>query len=55
MKGYLKVFTDIIDKGELAEFREWIEKKHDVEAQDEDNKQKEKILRDDTKGGAVVG
>jgi hypothetical protein len=49
VKDYLKVFTDIIDKGELAEFREWIEKKHDVEAQEEDNKQRAKIMKQESK------
>ena len=33
-EGYLKAFEEIIDKGELAKFREWMETQYNIEAQE---------------------
>ena len=33
-QGYLKAFEEIIDKGELQKFREYMERQYDIEAQE---------------------
>ena len=42
-QGYLKLFEEIIDKGELTKFREWIETQYTIEAQNETNKLRAEI------------
>jgi integrase len=46
VKKYMSVFEDIIDKGELREFREWIEKKRKKEAQDEETKFQAEVTKE---------
>jgi hypothetical protein len=46
VKKYMKAFEEIIDKGELQDFREWMEKKRNIEAQQEDNKLKAEVTKE---------
>jgi len=48
-QGYLKIFNEIIDKGELQKFREWMSAHYEteaLEAQEENNKLREKITKE---------
>ena len=43
-KGYLTAFEAIIDSGELLKFREWIERKYDIEAQENEKRENAEII-----------
>jgi len=45
-QGYLKLFEEIIDKGELTKFREWMETQYTVEAQEQTAKENVEITKE---------
>jgi hypothetical protein len=46
IKKYMQAFEEIIDKGELTEFREFMEKKRNIEAQEEQNKTQAEVTKE---------